>query len=80
MQELYNNIVLIAQDYLGPAGQRFIDRQIAFHLQKNPQEITKKDLPDLVEWVKITLASLTDDTNAVRKCSDRISDLASDVN
>lgn len=77
---LYENIIDITQDYLGPAAQRFIDRQIAFHLHKNPQEITKADVPNLVEWVSVSLASLTEDTNAVKKCSDRISDLASSMN
>lgn len=79
-ERLYENILGITQDYLGPAAQRFIDRQIAFHLHKNPQEITKADLPDLVEWVKVSLASLTEDTKVVEKCSDRISDLATNVN
>ena len=80
MPGLYEEILIITQDYLGPAAQRFIDRQIAFHLHKKPQEITKEDVPDLVEWVSVTLASLTEDTIAVKKCSDRISDLATSAN
>lgn len=77
---LYKNILGIAEDYLGPAAQRFIDRQIAFHLHKNPQEITKADVANLAEWVSVSLASLTEDTDAVKNCSDRISDLASNLN
>ncbi len=80
MTNLYENILGITTDYLGPAAQRFIDRQIAFHLHKKPDEITKDDLPNLVGWVSISLASLTEDTNAVKDCADRISDLASNVN
>lgn len=80
MPGLYEDILVITQDYLGPAAQRFIDRQIAFHLNKKPQEITKEDVPNLVEWVSVTLASLTEDTNAVKNCSSRISDLATNLN
>ncbi len=80
MTGLYENIVNITQDYLGPAAQRFIDRQIAFHLHKKPEEITKNDLPNLVEWVEVSLASLTEDTTSVKNCSDRISDLATHAN
>lgn len=76
MSDVYENIIAITSDYLGPAGQRFIDRQIAFHLKKKPSEITKHDVPDLVEWVNVTLSLLTDDAKVVRDCSDRIAKLA----
>lgn len=76
MADLYEDIVLIVTDYLGPAGQRFVDRQIVFHLKIKPQEITKKDVPSLVEWIKVTLALLTEDAEVIKNCIDRISKLA----
>ncbi len=76
MPGLYEDIITIVTDYLGPAGPRFVDRQIAFHLKKNPQEITKADIPALIEWIKVTLALLTEDASLVKSCIDRISKLA----
>lgn len=76
MLSLYDNILTIVDDYLGPAGQRFVDRQIIFHLKKRPEDITKKDVPSLVQWVNVTLALLTDDTKVVQDCSNRIAKLA----
>ena len=76
MPDVYDKIITIVDDYLGPAGQRFVDRQIVFHLKKKPQDITHNDVPGLVEWVKVTLSLLTDDASAVKDCSDRIAKLA----
>lgn len=73
---LYEQIVQISEDYLGPAGQRFVDRQIVFHLNKYPQDLKKEDVPQLVEWVKVTLGLFADDANKVEECSNRILKLA----
>lgn len=73
---LYEQIVHISEDYLGPAGQRFIDRQIVFHLNKYPQDLKKEDVPKLVEWVKVTLGLFADDANKIEECSTRILKLA----
>lgn len=69
---LYEQIVHISEDYLGPAGQRFVDRQIVFHLNKYPQDLKKEDIPTLVEWLQVTLALFADDPKVVKECSDRI--------
>lgn len=62
---LYDEIVSITADYLGPAAQRFIDRQIDSHLNKSPQELTKKDLEKLVAWSRVSMALLTNDRNLI---------------
>ncbi|HSX48320.1 MAG TPA: hypothetical protein VLF41_02355 [Candidatus Nanoarchaeia archaeon] len=72
---LYEDIILITEDYLGPAAQRFIDRQITFHLDKKPEQINKADLPKLAEWVKVSLALLTEDRALVDGFSERINAL-----
>lgn len=72
---LYEDIVSITEDYLGPAAQRFIDRQITFHLNKKPELVSKADLPKLAEWVKVSLALLTEDRGLVDGFSERINAL-----
>ncbi len=69
---LYRKTVAIAEDYLGPAAERFMSRQIRFHLQKEPEEITPADLAKLEEWFKVALALLTDDRDVVAEFAARI--------
>jgi len=42
---LFENIVDITEQYLGPAARRFIVRQVAFHLSKAPRSSTPKTFP-----------------------------------
>jgi len=72
---LYEEVVTVTSDYLGPAAQRFIDRQIESHLEKKPQEISPTDLKKLVEWCKVSLALLTQDKDEVDKYAERLSGL-----
>lgn len=69
---IYEQTIEITQDYLGPAAERFITRQIVFHLQKDPKRLTKKDIPQLAEWVKVSIAVLTDDKKMVDDFTKRI--------
>jgi len=69
---IYEQTLQITQDYLGPAAERFITRQITFHLQKDPEKLTKKDIPQLAEWVKVSIAILTDDKKMVDDFTKRI--------
>jgi hypothetical protein len=74
---LYKSIVGITEDYLGPAAPRFIDRQISFHLNKTPKDVDYADIPKLTEWVKVSIALLTEDREMVDDFAKRIGDLAS---
>ncbi len=62
---LYEKVVDVTTEYLGPASERFIDRQIRTHLDKKPQELSKKDLLKLIDWLKLVLAMLTEDDQTV---------------
>jgi hypothetical protein len=62
---VYTQVVNISQEYLGPAAERFVNRIIAFHLKKDPGQLTAKDLPKLSEWMKVSIALLTDDKSIV---------------
>jgi hypothetical protein len=74
--ELYDQVAIITQEYLGPATDRFLIRQITNHLGKSPQELTAADIPVLVEWTKATLALLTEDREMVEEYADKLSRLA----
>ncbi len=56
---LYDQAVLVSEEYLGPAGERFIRRQITTHLKIEPESLEKKNLPKLVNWSSIAFALLT---------------------
>lgn len=64
---LYSRVVYITTLYLGPAAERFIARQIQIHLDKDPDDLTRKDLEQLVEWIRIAIALLTEDAKVVEE-------------
>lgn len=72
---LYDSVIQITTDYLGPAAGRFIDRQIENHLQKQPQDLRKKDLDVLINWSKVAIALLTEDKAVVDEFSRRLAKL-----
>lgn len=72
---LYDTIVDVIEYYLGPAAPRFVDRQIEFHLHKPPHEVTAADLERLTEWIRVSLALLTDDRQTVDECTQRLTQL-----
>jgi hypothetical protein len=65
---IHDKLVHIMKAYLGPAGERFLDRQIEFHLNKKPRDIELEDVDQLKEWVKVSLALLTEDKPLVDRC------------
>lgn len=67
---LYDRIVELSQEYLGPAGERFMRRQISTHIGIEPEAIRKKHLPELVNWVGLTFAMLTNNRNEVDNFTD----------
>ena len=69
---LYDNIVTVVEHYLGPAAPRFVDRQIESHFHKPPHEVTSADIPQLVDWIKVSLALLTDDRATIDECAQRL--------
>ena len=71
-QVLYDQVVGITQEYLGPAADRFISRLIDAHFQKTPQQLGPKDIPQLSEWIKVSLGLLTDNKMVVDECENRI--------
>lgn len=56
---LYSRAVHVTESYLGPAGERFLRRQIETHLKIEPENLQKKNLPVLINWTSIAFALIT---------------------
>jgi hypothetical protein len=76
---VYEQIVDIATDYLGPAAQRFVDRQVANHLHKAPDKMTTRDIPTLINWSKIALGLLTDDQRIIDEFVTRVNRISTGI-
>lgn len=62
---LYDEVVKVTHVYLGPAAERFIARQVENHLHKSPEQLTKADLDDLIDWIKVVVSLLTEDNEII---------------
>ena len=58
---LYDRVVEVTTSYLGPAAERFLERQIRTHLHKKPRSITRSDLSKLIDWIRLAMSLLTED-------------------
>lgn len=76
MPNLYHASVRVSRDYLGPAGERFMRRQIETHLDIEPEKLARKHVPELIEWVGLTLNVVTDDKNEADEFVARLQELA----
>ncbi len=71
----YDKILDITKDYLGPAAERFVARQIRSHLNKDPEQLQKGDIPALAIRIRSGLMVLTRDENVVEEAYQRLSSL-----
>jgi hypothetical protein len=69
---IYSAAVEVSKEFLGPAGERFLRRQISTHLAIEPEDLERHHLQELVSWVKLTFAVLTNDSGLVEDFSDRL--------
>jgi pyridoxine 5'-phosphate synthase PdxJ len=72
MASYYKEIVSITRDYLGPAAERFVDRQIRLHLEKDAKRLTPTDVIKLSHWTKTALNLLTHDKAQAAEAAARI--------
>lgn len=75
---LYERVVRITHIYLGPAADRFIDRQVQSHLAKEPRKITQGDLRSLIDWIQVAVSLLTDDEEIVEEYVEQLRRLTSE--
>jgi hypothetical protein len=63
MNDLSKKLVEIAIGYLGPAGERFMARQVTAHLQGDLtlETLRPEHLPELAKWVAISSDLLLND-------------------
>jgi siroheme synthase len=62
---LYDDVVRVTYQYLGPAADRFVVRQIRNHLQKNPEELRRKDLRQLIDWIQLAMRLISNDAEVI---------------
>ena len=64
-KSLYDEVVAITYDYLGPAADRFVVRQIRSHLQKDPHELQPQDLDRLIDWIRLAMRLISNDVKVI---------------
>jgi hypothetical protein len=74
----YEKVVKITYKYLGPAAERFVARQIRNHLDKEPEQLKRSELADLIDWFRIAMAILSEDEQVVHAYSDDLQRLIRD--
>ncbi len=73
---LYDQILEIVKDYLGPAADRFLARQTTTHLRKEVKKIDKGDIHILAIRIRSGLLVLTKDEAVVDEAFRRIAAIA----
>ena len=64
---LYEQVVRVTHVYLGPAADRFISRQVQNHLHKEPRDLSKADLRILIDWIRVAVSLLTEDSELIEE-------------
>jgi hypothetical protein len=72
---LYERVVRVTHIYLGPAAERFIDRQVQNHLDKDPERLTAADLERLLDWIRVAVSLLTDDKEIIEEYLEQLTQL-----
>ena len=78
-QSLYIKLIEITDQFLGPASDRFITRQIKNHLRIRPDQLQQSDLDPLIDWLQVSMAYLTDDGELVKDYVHKLKNLAKQV-
>ena len=72
---LYRQVVSVTREYLGPAADRFVSRQVENHLHMPPEELDKNDLKRLIVWMKLAMNLMVADTEIVEEYLRRLNEL-----
>lgn len=73
---LYDEVVRTTHVYLGPAAERFIDRQVENHLHKSPEDLSQEDLAGLIDWILVAVSLLTEETAIIEEYAVELRKLA----
>lgn len=72
---LYDQIVIITAEYLGPAADRFLYRQVTNHLGIPPTALNKTDLQKILTWIQLAMTILTNDEQLVDEYMEQLKEL-----
>jgi hypothetical protein len=73
---LYDEVVRTTHVYLGPAAERFIDRQVENHLHKPPEQLSREDLAGLIDWILVAVSLLTEENAIIEEYAVELRKLA----
>ncbi len=73
---VYNQLVEVTHIYLGPAADRFIARQVENHLHKSPDQLSQTDLLNLIDWIRVVVSLLTEDSEIIEEYTAELQKLA----
>lgn len=77
-KSLYRKTVQVTEEYLGPAGERFIRRQITTHLKIKPESLNRNNLSQLIDWSSIAFAMVTNNRRDVDAFTEDLAALVQD--
>ena len=69
---VYEEIVDITHDYLGPSSRRFITKLAKSHLGKKPSQLTRSDVNELHKWGIQSFAHVAENDKMVDEFSTRL--------
>lgn len=79
---MYKELVTITREYLGPAADRFVERQVKSHLENKAEDVlsqkddlNKEDIENLSNWFKVSISMMTDDRKTVDDFIRKINEL-----
>jgi hypothetical protein len=70
--DLYDKVIRVTHVYLGPTADRFISRQVEHHLHKTPEELTPADLSKLIDWIRVAMSLLTEDSEVIEEYAEQL--------
>jgi hypothetical protein len=73
---LYKRVVQVTHVYLGPAAERFIARQVQNHIHKEPEQLSNRDLLKLIDWIRVAVSLLTEDSAIIEEYTHQLELLA----
>jgi hypothetical protein len=76
---LYDQVVVVTHEYLGPSADRFIARQVQNHLHKQPEQLSREDLIHLIDWIRVAVSLITEDSHIIEAYTTQLTGLTSKV-
>lgn len=72
---LYERVSKVTEDYFGPSASRYIERLVGTRFHKPAAELQPEDMPELIEWMRLSVALLTDKEWVVEELTSKLSAL-----